>query len=189
MVATRVGKDKSQRSTIKIVNEITYLAASPSSQVLNCIPAPYNCGFVGVGGGKTGKEFISKPGETNNLFMWKFFSRTAHGGNISKMKLHKGKGSPFGFLLLFILFSCRRCMSITNCCHVKESSGTPLSHPHPHQHGRLPRTWGWPGHLTDHTWPGGQEGAPFTTRKGIRVFPGASWQTQVGTQASWGRPH
>lgn len=74
MVATRVGKDKSQRSTIKIIDgKITYLAASPSSQVLNCIPALYNCGFVRGRRGKTGKEFISKPGETNNLFMWKFF--------------------------------------------------------------------------------------------------------------------
>lgn len=104
MVATRVGKDKSQRSTIKIMNEITYLAASPSSQVLNCIPAPYNCGFVGGGEGKTGKEFISKPGETNNSFMWEFSSGTAHWGNISKMKLHKGKGSPFVVVVAYSVF-------------------------------------------------------------------------------------
>lgn len=123
MVATRVGKDKSQRSTIKIMNEIRYLEALPSSQVLNCLPAPYNHGFVG-GGGDTGKEFISKAGESNNLFMWNFFpeQRTGALGNISKMKLHKGKSSPFVFC--FALFSCRRCMSITNCCHIKESSRT-----------------------------------------------------------------
>ena len=120
MVATQVEKDKSQRSTIKITNEITYLAASPSSQVLNCIPAPYNCGFVG-GKGETRKEFTSKASETNNLFIWKFFSRTVHWGNISKMNLHKGKAAHL-FLFLFIYFFCCRCRSITNCCHVRESS-------------------------------------------------------------------
>lgn len=45
--------------------------------------------------GETGKAFTRSAGKTNNLFMWKLFSRTAHWGNLSRMKLRKGKSSPF----------------------------------------------------------------------------------------------
>ena len=102
MVATKVEKDKSQRSTIKITNEITYLAASPSSQVLNCIPAPYNCGFVG-GKGETRKEFTSKASETNNLFMEIFFQNSALGKHLQNEPAQR-KSSPFVFIFFIFFF-------------------------------------------------------------------------------------
>lgn len=101
MVATRVGKDKSQRSTIKIMNEIMYLAALPSSQVLNCIPAPYNRGFVG-GRGETRKELISKAGKSNNLFMWNFFQSSALGKHLQN-EMHEGNSGPLGCLFFVFL--------------------------------------------------------------------------------------
>lgn len=107
MVATRVGKDKSQRSTIKIMNEIMYLAALPSSQVLNCIPAPYNCGFVG-GRRETRKELISKAGKSNNLFMWNFFQNSALGKHLQN-EMHEGNSGPLGCLFVF-------CFPVADTC-------------------------------------------------------------------------
>lgn len=125
------------------------------------------------------KAFMRTAGETNNLFMWKFFSRTAHWGKISKMKLHQGKSSPCVSFLLQMHVS-HKSLPLEKNIPEPKANGT-CSPPTP-----IPKAAIAPGcvagmgiscaHLP--TWAGGNTTCHI---EGVeRVFAGAPRQVQMG---------